>query len=191
MTAPAAETVVDGRSWADRHRRALVIGSRTALIMLFIAGLAMLGLGLLSFFVTDPPEVNGWLRSIFGSVFGVAATGMAAVIGIPAAVGLSAMSGSSIAEAQPALSPSVRRVLVLVAIATVVITAAVCLTTGSAFRILNLGLVGLVGLASLGLAGASSFSPHRARATLSSVAVVLVAVATLWVLARVFLGGSS
>jgi len=188
MTAPEAEMVIDARPWPERHRRVLVIGSRTAVLMLFIAGLAILGLGVLSFFLTDPPEVDGWLRSVFGTVFAVAALGIGVVIGIPAAVGLSAMSGASHPDAPQALSPEVRRVVVAIAITTVVITAVVCLTSGTAFRILNLGLVGLVGLASFGLAGAAAFSPHRVRAALSGVAVLLLAAATLWVLATAFLG---
>jgi hypothetical protein len=189
MTAPEATTAVDVRPWTERHRRALVIGSRTALLMLFIAGLAMLGLGLLSYFVTDPPTVDGWLKSIFGTVFAAVALGMAAVIGIPAAVGLWAMAGATSADARPALPSTPRRALVGIAIATVAVTAVVCLTTGSAFLVLNLGLVGLIALASLGLAGAASFSTHRVRALISGAGVILVATGALWVLARAFIGG--
>jgi hypothetical protein len=191
MTAPVVEAAVDPRPWPERHRRALVIGSRTTLLMLFIAGLAMLGLGLLSFLLTDPPEIGGWLRSVFGEVFGTVAFGLAFVIGVPAAVGLAAMSGASIADASPALSPTVRRAFAAVAIATVAVTAVVLLTRGSGSSVINFGLLGLVALASFGLAGATWFSPHRARAALSSAAVVVVAAATVWVLWRAFLGGSA
>ena len=51
------------------HRRALVAGARTALVMLVIAGAVMVGLGIVTRVLTDPPEVDGWLRSAFGSVF--------------------------------------------------------------------------------------------------------------------------
>jgi hypothetical protein len=179
----------DRRPWAERHRRALVIGSRTALLMLFIAGLVILGLGLIAYVRNDEPQVDGWLRTIFGTVFAAVAVGMAAVLGIPSAIGLWAMSGATKGEVEPALPPTIRHALVIVAVATLVFTAAVCLLTGSALLVLNLGLVGLVGLSSLGLAGAASFSPHRWRAALSGVAVVLVSLGALWVLAKAFIGG--
>ena len=63
------------------HRRALVIGSRAALIMLLIAGAAMLGLGVVALLLVDPPEVDGWLRSVFGTVFGYMAIAMSATLG--------------------------------------------------------------------------------------------------------------
>ena len=175
--------------WTVRHRRALVNGSRTALIMLLVAGLAMLGLGVLSFGVTDPPEIDGWFRYLFGTVFAAVALGMAAVIGIPSAVGLWAMAGATREDARPALPPLVRRVLVWIGVATTAITVAVLVVTGSAVLILNLGLAGLVALASLGLAGAASFSPHRGRAIVSGVALVLVAAGALWVLFQAFVVG--
>jgi hypothetical protein len=181
--------VADTRPWVKRHRRALVIGSRTALLMLFIAGLVILGLGLVAYVRNDEPQVDGWLRTIFGTVFAAVALGMAAVLGIPSAIGLWAMSGATKGEVEPALSPSVRHVLVAVAVATLVFSAAVILVTGSSFLILNLGLIGLIALSSLGLAGAVDFSPHRGRAVLSGVSVVLVSVGALWVLAKAFIGG--
>jgi len=68
------------------------------------------------------------------------------------------------------------------------VTAVVLLMTGSAARILNLGLLGLVALASLGLAGGSVFSTHRGRAILSGIALVLVSLGTAWVLNTAFIG---
>jgi hypothetical protein len=175
------------RAWGERHRKALVIGSRTALLMLGIAGLVLLALGGFALLRSDAPEVDGWLRAVFGTVFGVVALALGTVIGIPAAVGLWAMSGAAGPDARPALSPLVRRALVVVAIGTVVATVAVLVATGSAILVLNLGLAGLVGLACFGLAGATSFSPHRGRAALSGVALAVVSAGALWVLVRAFL----
>jgi hypothetical protein len=191
MTTPEATSVAarDARPWAERHRKALVIGSRTALLMLFIAGLVILGLGLVAYIRNDEPQVDGWLRTIFGTVFAAVAVGMAAVLGIPSAVGLWAMAGATKGEAEPALSPVLRRTFILVALGTVVVSTIVVLATGSSLLILNLGLIGLIGLASLGLAGATSFSPHRWRAVLSGIAECVVAVGALWILAKAFIGG--
>jgi len=168
------------------RRKRLVLLARTTLIMLFIAGLVMLGLGVASLLLVDPPEVNGWLRFVFGRVFGVVAIGLAAVLGIPSAVGLWAMAGAREPDALPALAETPRRVLAGVAGGTIAVTAIVLLVTGSAATILNLGLLGIVGLACFGLAGATSFSPHRLRAILSGVALVLVALGSLWVLWNAF-----
>jgi len=168
------------------RRKRLVILARTTLIMLFIAGLVMLGLGVASLLLADPPEVDGWLRFIFGRVFGVVAVGLAAVLGIPSAVGLWAMAGAREPDAVPAIAETPRRVLAGVAGVTIAVTAIVLLVTGSAATILNLGLLGIVGLACFGLAGATSFSPHRLRAILSGVALVLVALGSLWVLWNAF-----
>lgn len=168
------------------RRKRLVLLARTTLIMLFIAGLVMLGLGAASLLLADPPEVDGWLRYIFGQVFGVVAISLAAVLGIPSAVGLWAMAGAREPDAVPALGQTPRRVLAGVAGATIAVTAIVLLVTGSAATILNLGLLGIVGLACFGLAGATSFSPHRVRAILSGVALVLVALGSLWVLVNAF-----
>ena len=54
-------------------RKRLIIVSRTTLIMLFIAALAVLGMGVLVVIRGDPPEVDGWLRYVFGRVFGARA----------------------------------------------------------------------------------------------------------------------
>jgi hypothetical protein len=155
--------------------------------MLFIAGLVMLGLGAASLLLVDPPEVSGWPRFIFGRVFGVVAVALAAVLGIPSAFGLWAMAGAREPDAVPALEETPRRVLAGIAGVTIAVTAIVLLVTGSAATILNLGLLGIVGLACFGLAGATSFSPHRARAILSGVALVLVALGSLWVLVNAFI----
>jgi hypothetical protein len=161
------------------HHRALVNASRTMLVMLLIAGLAVLGLGIAAVLLGDPPETGGWLREIFGKVFAVVAAGMAVVLGIPAAIGLWAMAGSTAEGAVSALPSWARRAAVGIAIATVVATVVVCLTSGSALAILNLGLIGLVTLSSLGLAGAAAFSIHRWRAAMSAIALLLVATGSL------------
>jgi hypothetical protein len=171
---------------AVTRRKRLVLLARTTLIMLFIAGLVMLGLGAASLILADPPETEGWLRFIFGRVFGVVAISLAAVLGIPSAVGLWAMAGAREPDAVPALGELPRRILAGVAAVTIAVTAIVLLVTGSAATILNLGLLGIVGLASFGLAGATSFSPHRLRAIASGVALVLVSLGSLWVLVNAF-----
>jgi hypothetical protein len=183
---PEPSAVADTVPKAVARRKRLVLLARTTLIMLFIAGLVMLGLGVASLVLVDPPEVNGWLRHIFGRVFGVVAISLAAVLGIPSAVGLWAMAGARDPDAIPALGETPRRVLAGVAAVTIALTAVVLLVTGSAATILNIGLLGIVGLACFGLAGATSYSPHRARAILSGVALVLVAVGALWVLWNAF-----
>jgi hypothetical protein len=172
------------------HHKALVNGARIVLTMLLIAAVVLLGLAVAIAVLGDPPEVQGWLRTIFGKVFGVVAVALAAVLGIPAAIGLWAMAGANAEDAVPALSQPARRALVAVAVATVAVTAVVLLVTGSAVAILNLALLALVALASLGLAGAVDFSPHRGRATVSAVALVLVAAGTAWILVNAFLGPS-
>jgi hypothetical protein len=170
------------------HHKAYVNASRIVLTMLLIAALVLLGLAVAIAVLGDPPEVQGWLRTIFGKVFGVVATGLAAVLGIPAAVGLWAMAGANSDGAVPALPLRVRQALVAVAIVAVVVTGLILLVTGSAATILNLGLLGIVALASLGLAGAASFSSHRWRAIASAGALCLVVAGTAWVLGNAFLG---
>jgi hypothetical protein len=183
---PADTSSPDEVPKAVSRRKRLVLLARTTLIMLFIAGLVMLGLGAASLILADPPEVDGWLRYVFGRVFGVVAISLAAVLGVPSAVGLWAMAGAREPDAVPALGETPRRVLAGVAGVTIAVTAIVLLVTGSAATILNLGLLGIVGLACFGLAGATSFSPHRLRASLSGVALVLVALGSLWVLLNAF-----
>ena len=101
------------------HRTALVNASRLVLTMLLIAAVVLLGLAIAIQVLGDPPEVEGWLRAAFGKVFGVVAVSLAAVLGIPAAVGLWAMAGSTAEDAAPALPLQARRILVGVAIVTV------------------------------------------------------------------------
>ena len=85
------------------HRTALVNASRLVLTMLLIAAVVLLGLAIAIQVLGDPPETEGWLRAAFGKVFGVVAVSLAAVLGIPAAVGLWAMAGSTAEDAVPAL----------------------------------------------------------------------------------------
>jgi hypothetical protein len=167
------------------HRKALVIGSRTALLMLFIAALAVLGLGVAAVALGDGPEVDGWLRTIFGKVFAVVAAAMAAVLGLPAAAGLWAMAGASAADAVPALGAMTRRILVAIGIAVVAASAIAVVLDGTSSRLVNLGVVGLIALAMFGLMGAVSFSPHRGRASIAAVALVAVALGTTWLLVTI------
>ena len=166
------------------HKR-FVIASRM-LLMLVIAAVAVLGLGLAAILLSDPPETTGWLRSVFGGVFGVVAVVLAAVLGVPSGVGLWAMAGATGEDIEPALPRPTRFAFGLIAVGTVAVTTLVLIATGSAVTILNFGLLLLVALGSLGLAGAVSYSPHRTRAIVSAVALVLVVLATAWVL-RVFM----
>jgi hypothetical protein len=170
-----------GPSFLVAHRRALVIGSRTALLMLLIAALVILGLGAVALILGGGPEVDRWLRAVFGRVFGVVAVGMAAILGVPAGIGMAAMAGATADRAVPALGGTTRRLITWIAIATVAITAIAVLTGGSQVLIVNLGVAGLVALAVLGLAGAVSFTPHRRRGILSALALLAVAAGTLWV----------
>ncbi len=170
------------------HRTALVNASRLVLTMLLIAAVVLLGLAIAIQVLGDPPEVEGWLRAAFGKVFSVVAVSLAAVLGIPAAVGLWAMAGSTAEDAMPALPLQARRILVGVAIVTVIATAVVLIVTGSINTLLNIGLLALVALATLGLAGAIEFSPHRNRAVVSAVALVLIVLGTAWLLNAAFIG---
>ncbi len=168
------------------HRRPLVIASRTMLLMMLIAALALIGLGIFTLARTDAPEVDGWLRTIFGQVFGVIAIGLGVVLGAPGAVGLWAMAGATKDTAEPALAELPRKVLAGLGIGTVIVAAVILVVTGSAVVLLNLALVALVALASLGLAGAVTFSPHRGRAIVSGIALCLVSLGALRLLAAAF-----
>ena len=152
------------------------------MLMLLIAGLAVLGLGVVALIRGEGPEVDGVLRTLFGKVFAVVAGAMAAILGIPAAIGLAAMSGANAEGAVPALGVTPRRALVGAALVTVSVAAMSVLLGGTSSLLVDLGLLGLVALAVLGLAGAVSFSPHRWRAVLAGVALVSVAAGTLWVI---------
>jgi hypothetical protein len=178
----AADASVGGR------HRALVIGSRTVLLMLLIAALVVLGLGVFFYLRGgDDPTVEGWLRTIFGKVFLGVAIGLAAFLGIPSLVGLWAMSGANKEGAAPALDRPVRMAFAGIAIAAVIVTAVVLLMTGSAITIPNIGLLAIVALATLGLGGAVSFSTHRGRAILAAIALVAFVVATAWILVNAFI----
>ena len=166
--------------------KAVLIASRTTLTMLLVAAAVLAGLGVFALLRTDPPEVEGWLRAVFGSVFGVVALSLAAILAVPSGLGLWALIGAGDEDSVPVLPPAVRTGLGVLAIATIVITALVCVVTGSAVAILNLGLIALIGLASVGLAGASGLSRHRGRAIASAVALVLVTAGSLWAVYRAF-----
>jgi hypothetical protein len=180
-----AEAAPEDRPFVVAHHRALVIGSRTAMLMLLIAALAVLALGIVAL-IRGGPEVEGLLRTLFGKVFAVVAGAMAAVLGIPAAIGLAAMSGANAEGAVPALGATPRRFLVAAALITVGVAAVSVVLGGTSSLLVNLGLLGLVALMVLGLAGAVSFSPHRWRGTLAGVALVAASIGTLWVI--VFVG---
>ncbi len=169
----------------SRHRRALVLGSRTALVMLLVAAVALAALGLAVLAFGDPPEVTGWLRSVFGTVFGAMAVGIALVLGIPAAAGVWEMSGASTRDAAPALPPAMRRVMGGIAITALVIAGITVLALGDRVTILDVALVGLAALPTLGLAGALACSPHRGRALLAAAALSLVSAGIVWVAMQV------
>jgi len=157
--------------------------------MLLIAALVVLGLGVFFYLRGDSsaPDVEGWLRTLFGKVFLVVAVGLAAVLGIPSAVGLYAMAGANRNGAVAALPEPARVAFPALALGTIVVTAVVLVTTGSVVRILNLGLLGIVALGTLGLAGAVAYSPHRWRAIASAVALVAFVVGTAWLLINAFI----
>jgi hypothetical protein len=167
--------------------KAILIASRTTLTMLLVAAAVLAGLGVFALLRTDPPEVDGWLRAVFGGVFGVVALLLAAILAVPSGIGLWALVGAGDEDSVPSLADGARTGLGVLAVATTAIAAVVCVATGSAVAVLNLGLVALIGLASVGLAGASTMSRHRGRAIASAVALVLVAAGSLWVLYRAFL----
>jgi hypothetical protein len=169
-------------------QRVLVNAARVVLVMLFIAGLVMLGLGVFALLRADPAEVGeGWLRMVFGRVFGTVALGMAAVLGIPSAVGVWAMVGANREGAVPALPRNAQLAAAIAGIAATVVTALVVIADGTISSVLNLVLVALVGMATLGLAGAVAFSPHRGRAIAAGLALAVVVAGALWVCYRAFI----
>lgn len=171
-------------------KRALVNAARVSLAMLFIAGLAMLALGVITVLRSDSPEVDGWLRVVFGRVFSVVAFGMAAALGIPSAVGVWAMLGATAEGAVPASQPTAQRTAATAAVVATGFTALVVLADGTISSLFNLVLIALVGMSTLGLAGAIAFSPHRGRAIAAAVTLALVVAAVLWVCYRAFLSPS-
>jgi hypothetical protein len=162
-----------------KTRKRLVLGARMMLVMLFVAALAILGLGLAVALLADPPETSGLLRHLFGRAFAVVAVGMAAVLGIPGAIGLWAMAGARDEGATPVMSPTVRLVATVFAIAAIVAAVILGIVTGSGLTLLDLGLIGIILLASLGLAGAVQFSIHRGRAMLAGIALGALSVGTV------------
>jgi hypothetical protein len=167
-----------------KTRKRLVFGARTMLIMLFVAALAILGLGVAVLLLADPPETSGWLRHLFGRVFAVVAVGMAVVLGVPGAIGLWAMAGATAEDATPVMSPAVRQVATGAAIAAIVAAVILGIVTGAGLTILDLGLIGIIVLASLGLAGAVQFSTHRGRAMLAGIALGVLSVGTIIAVVR-------
>jgi hypothetical protein len=153
--------------------------------MLLIAALAVLGLGIAAALLGGGPEVDGWLRTVFGQVFAVVAAAMAAVLGLPAAAGLWAMAGAAAADAVPALGAMTRHTLVTIGIAVIAASVIAVVLDGTSSRLVNLGVVGLIALALFGLIGAVSFSPHRRRASIAAAALVAVALATAWLLVTI------
>src|SRR5262249_1915141 len=153
-----------------------------------IAALVVLGLGVFIYLRGgDQPDVEGWLRTLFGKVFLVVAAGLAAVLGIPSAIGLYAMAGANKEGAVPALPEPARGGFAGLAIGATIVTAIVLLLTGSMVRILNVGLLGIVALGTLGLGGAVAYSPHRWRAILSALALIVLVVGTAWLLINAFI----
>ena len=146
MTAldPTSDAPVDiGAPVAKRDRR-WILGARTALIMLLIAGVALVGIGVAALMLVDPPEVDGWLRSLFGSVFGYMAIAIGMIIGLPALLGVWAMSGATEEGATPALPHGARQLMTGIAITTLLLAALVILVAGSQLRLLDLALIGIV-----------------------------------------------
>ena len=168
-------------------RRTLVNAARVVLAMLFIAGLAMLALGVITQLRSDNPEVDGWFRAIFGRVFSVVAFGMAAVLGIPSAVGVWAMLGANREGATPALPRNARLAAAIAGIGATAVTALVVLADGTISTILNIVLIALVGMAALGLAGATAFSARRGRAIAAGVTLAIVVAGALWISYRAFI----
>lgn len=167
-------------------QRVLVNASRVVLIMLFVAGLAMLGLGVFALLRSDTPEVTGWLRAIFGKVFSTVAFAMAAVLGIPSAIGVWAMLGANKEGAVPALPRNAQLAAGAAGVTATVVTALVVIADGTISSVLNLVLIALVAMATLGLAGATAFSPRRGRAIVAGIALALVVAGALWVSYRAF-----
>ena len=168
-------------------QRVLVNAARIALTMLFIAGVAMLGLGIFALLRTDNPEAGGWLRAIFGKVFSTVAFGMAAVLGIPSAIGVWAMLGANKDGAVPALPRNAQLAAAIAGIAATAVTALVVIADGTISTVLNIVLVALVGMATLGLAGATAFSARRGRAIAAGVTLAIVVAGALWVCYRAFI----
>jgi len=168
-------------------QRVLVNAARVVLVMLFVAGLAMLGLGVFVLLRNDSPEVDGWFRVLFGKVFSTVAFGMGAVLGIPSAVGVWAMLGANREGAVPALPRTAQLAAGIAGGVATSVTALVVVADGTVSTLLNVVLIALVAMATLGLAGATAFSPRRGRAIAAGIALGVVVAGALWVSYRAFI----
>jgi hypothetical protein len=155
--------------------------------MILMASLVLLGIGVVALVLADPPEVDGWLRSLFGAVFGRMALAMAVVLGIPSAIGVWALAGATAPDVTPALGPSIGRVLVAIAFVVVGALALVVLVGGRGATLLDLGFIGLAALLILGMCGAAVLSPHRLRAVTSAAGLALVMAGSIRFVAQAFL----
>lgn len=153
--------------------------------MILVAAVAVLVLGIVALVLVDPPEVSGWLRHAFGMVFGHMAIWIAAILGIPAAIGLWAMAGANEPDAIPARSPLLRRVITAIVAIALVGVGVFVLVGGRGVTLFDVGFLGLCALLVLGLAGAAAFAPRRGRAFLSAAAMVLVMAGIGWFVLRV------
>jgi len=167
------------------RRRRLVLGSRTALLMILVAAVAVLGLGLAVMWLFTPTETSGWLRYAFGMAFGHMAVWIAAILGIPSAVGLWAMAGAAEPDAVPALSPTAGRVIAGSVSVVLVSLAIFVLVGGRGATLFDLAFLGLCALLLLGLAGAATFAPRRGRALLSAAVMAAMIAGIAWFAVRV------
>jgi hypothetical protein len=167
------------------RRRRLVIGARTALVMILVAAVVVLCLGIAALWRSTPTETSGWLRQAFGMAFGHMAVWIAAILGIPSAVGMWAMAGAIEPQAVPALSPLARRAVTGIVVVALGAVATFVLVGGRGVTLFDLGFLGLCSLLSLGLAGAAVFAPRRGRALVSAAAMILVLAGVAWFAARV------
>jgi hypothetical protein len=167
-----------------RRSRRLVVGARMALLMILIASVVLFGIGIVALLLADPPEVDGWLRSLFGAVFGRMALAIAALLGIPSAIGVWAMAGATAPDAIPALGPTLGRVLVALAAVVVATMALIVVVGGRGATLLDLGFTGLAASLILGLCGAAVLSPHRLRAAISAAGMMLVMAGSIWFVAQ-------
>ncbi len=167
------------------HRRVILV-VRTMLVMLGVAAVVLLGLGLAALILGDGSRASTpattWLRDVFGNVFGVVAFAIAAALGVPAGIGLWALSGATGEDAVPALGQPARFLLLGAAAGLTGLTAVVLLVATDIAAVVDLGLIGLVAVSSFGLGGAAAFSPHFGRALAAAIALGLIAAATLRVL---------
>lgn len=159
--------------------------------MILVAAVVVLVLGVVAQLLVDPPEVSGWLRYAFGMAFGHMAIWIAAILGLPAAIGLWSMAGANEPDAIPALSPLLRRVIVATVAIALIGVAAFVLLGGRGVTLFDVGFLGLCALLVLGLAGAAVHAPRRGRALLSAAVMILGLAGIGWFVARVLGSPSS